>query len=88
MCSVRISRNRYGYLGSSSGISGKRHKPNGGGEAGAKRVEGEIKGCGCDEVKSLSELGPSLDTVGSGYPANSVGAGRVSGFFVVDHFYA
>jgi hypothetical protein len=66
----------------------KERKPMGGGGAGAKRAEGEIKGGGCDEVKSLSELGLSLDTVGRGYPANSVGVCRGSDFFVVDGFCA
>ncbi len=81
---IRYLGIQFGYLGKTTKND---RKPMGGGVAGAKRAEGEIKGCGCGEVKSLSELDLSLDTLGGGYPANCVGIYRASDFFVVACFY-
>jgi hypothetical protein len=57
-------------------------KPSDGGEAGAKRAEGEIKGCVFLEVKSLARLGVSLDTTVCGYPQTRVSTGTAYSFFV------
>jgi hypothetical protein len=51
-------------------------------KAGAKRAEGEIKGCVFLGLKSLDRLGVSLDTTAWVYPRNPVSAGRAYSFFV------
>jgi hypothetical protein len=80
---------QYGYLGTSLVIwvpvrsFGKNDSdPKEWRKAGAKRAEGEIKGCGLFALKSLGGLGVSLDTTGGVYPRDRASLGPASSFLV------